>query len=234
MDAQLPPDATERPASDGALPLQVATLDSVGRIVAVNLAWRRFACAELRSPDGGVGVNYIERCRTILRSADRTALVRQLRELLSGTREECSAHLEPAAMDPPRNCEMHAWRLAPGAPEHVVVAHADATLAIHSPVTMRGVSGPASAPLSYTPADRECDRRRIAALTPREREILLLVCRGESTTCIAYRLGISLRTVDKHREHILAKTAARSWAELIAVCVRLGLLGEPGIGGGGG
>lgn len=75
-------------------------------------------------------------------------------------------------------------------------------------------------------SQRERDETRIAELTPREREVMRLVCGGESTTRIAQRLEIAVRTVDKHREHILAKTAADSWAELVALSVRLGIINE--------
>src|SRR5262249_42066526 len=70
---------------------------------------------------------------------------------------------------------------------------------------------------------RHTDESRLLFLSPREREILELIVRGEASKNIAGRLGVSVRTVDKHREHILSKTNARSWAELVALAARLGL-----------
>lgn len=69
---------------------------------------------------------------------------------------------------------------------------------------------------------RLADHARIARLTLREKEIFELVAKGELTKRISHRLRISERTVDKHRERILAKTGAQSWAELTMLCARLG------------
>jgi len=55
--------ATERAAILDALPAHIALLDSDGRIVAVNEAWRRFASANvLVSRDFSIGDNYLEIC----------------------------------------------------------------------------------------------------------------------------------------------------------------------------
>ena len=46
-----------------ALPAQVAMLDHAGRILAVNLAWKRFGMAnDGLAPDSGIGLNYLEVC----------------------------------------------------------------------------------------------------------------------------------------------------------------------------
>ena len=50
----------------------------------------------------------------------------------------------------------------------------------------------------------------LAALTPREAEILPLVAAGETDAAIAERLFISVRTVENHVAHILAKLGVRS------------------------
>ena len=62
---------------------------------------------------------------------------------------------------------------------------------------------------------------RAAALTGREREILKLVATGESNKVIARQLGISFRTVELHRSHILEKMGARTLAELIKIAILL-------------
>jgi two-component system response regulator FixJ len=52
-------------------------------------------------------------------------------------------------------------------------------------------------------------------LTPREREIMQLIAVQCLTSKKAARvLGISFRTVETHRSHILQKTQARNIAEL--------------------
>jgi DNA-binding NarL/FixJ family response regulator len=45
-------------------------------------------------------------------------------------------------------------------------------------------------------------------LTAREREVLQLLATGLTAAAIGRRLGISARTVDKHKEHIYAKLGA--------------------------
>lgn len=54
-----------------------------------------------------------------------------------------------------------------------------------------------------------------AALTAREREVLDLLVAGQSSKEIAGRLGISPRTVDVHRAHIMDKAKVHSVADLV-------------------
>ena len=61
---------------------------------------------------------------------------------------------------------------------------------------------------------------RAALLTPREREIFDLVATGEPNKAIARHLGISFRTVELHRAHIVEKLQARSLSDL----VRMGII----------
>src|ERR1700733_1638859 len=51
---------------------------------------------------------------------------------------------------------------------------------------------------------------RAASLTPREREIMLLVVAGHPSKNIAADLGISRRTVENHRAAIMRKTGSKS------------------------
>lgn len=60
-----------------------------------------------------------------------------------------------------------------------------------------------------------------ARLTPRETEILKWVAAGYSSKEIAHAVGISNRTVDVHRAHIMEKIQAHSLADLIAVAMEL-------------
>lgn len=58
---------------------------------------------------------------------------------------------------------------------------------------------------------------RLAQLTPREREIMPLVAQGYSSKEIGRRLGISHRTVELHRLHLMRKLGVRSVLELAAL-----------------
>ena len=52
------------------------------------------------------------------------------------------------------------------------------------------------------------------ALTPREREVMDLALQGQPSKLIAHRLGISYRTVELHRSHLLEKLGVASITEL--------------------
>jgi two-component system response regulator FixJ len=62
---------------------------------------------------------------------------------------------------------------------------------------------------------------RAALMTPREREVFELVAAGEPNKIIASRLGISFRTVELHRTHIIEKLKARSLSDLIRMAIIL-------------
>ena len=66
-------------------------------------------------------------------------------------------------------------------------------------------------------------RRHYGALTPREREILQLVADGGSSKEIAFRLGLSVKTVDTHRRQVMEKLQLYSVAELTHYAIREGL-----------
>lgn len=61
-------------------------------------------------------------------------------------------------------------------------------------------------------------------LTEREDEILLLICKGLTNNEIADRLGLSKRTVDKHRENLLMKTQSKNTANLVIYAIKNGYL----------
>lgn len=65
-------------------------------------------------------------------------------------------------------------------------------------------------------------RKRAARLTVREREVFHMVATGEPNKIIARQLGISFRTVELHRSHILKKMQARTLSGLIRMAILLG------------
>ncbi|MGE0407651.1 MAG: response regulator transcription factor, partial [Amphiplicatus sp.] len=62
-----------------------------------------------------------------------------------------------------------------------------------------------------------------AKLSSREREVFAEVISGESNKEIARRLELSPRTVETHRRNIMAKTHAKSVADLVRMAVALGV-----------
>jgi two-component system, LuxR family, response regulator FixJ len=66
-------------------------------------------------------------------------------------------------------------------------------------------------------------RARIAALTPRERQVLDLVTQGKSNKVIAGDLGASQRTVEIHRSHVMEKMGATSLAQLVRMTMIAGI-----------
>ena len=63
-----------------------------------------------------------------------------------------------------------------------------------------------------------------AQLTPREREVMGLVVGGKSNKQIAAELGLSQKTVEVHRAHVMQKMHADSLAELVQMAVTLGVV----------
>ncbi|MBE1284101.1 MAG: PAS domain-containing protein [Rhodobacteraceae bacterium] len=60
------------------------------------------------------------------------------------------------------------------------------------------------------------DDRPVVSLTPRERDVAILTCRGLSAKEIGVELKLSYRTVETHRAHLLEKFGARKLPELVA------------------
>ena len=58
-------------------------------------------------------------------------------------------------------------------------------------------------------------KARLATLTPRETEVLQLVTRGKANKVVGAELGVSQRTVEIHRAHVMEKMSASSLAELV-------------------
>ena len=66
-------------------------------------------------------------------------------------------------------------------------------------------------------------KRRLDALTPREREVLGALVEGKLNKQIADELGIVEQTVKFHRAHVMEGMQARTLAELIHMAARLGV-----------
>jgi FixJ family two-component response regulator len=70
-------------------------------------------------------------------------------------------------------------------------------------------------------------RSLVSTLTPREREVFALMVRGKLNKQIAFQLGTSERTVKAHRHVVMQKLQVQSFAEVVSIAERAGLLAPP-------
>jgi len=96
-----------------------------------------------------------------------------------------------------------------------VVAAGDALLA--PSVTRRLIEAFSMRPVATTPSPA-----KLASLTPRERDILLLVARGQSNLEIARALVVSEATVKTHVAHLLAKLDLRDRVQAVILAYETG------------
>ena len=69
--------------------------------------------------------------------------------------------------------------------------------------------------------ERDRIRAKLDSLTPREREVLQLMTLGKPNKVMAAELGLSQRTVEIHRAHVMEKTGASSVAQLVRMTLDL-------------
>lgn len=75
--------------------------------------------------------------------------------------------------------------------------------------------------------NRLCEiRRRVSALSAREREVMHHVIAGRMNKQIAGDLGIAEKTVKVHRGRVMDKFGVRSVADLVLLCDELGIAKE--------
>jgi FixJ family two-component response regulator len=67
---------------------------------------------------------------------------------------------------------------------------------------------------------------RLRSLSEREREVMLLLVAGHTNKVVADRLGISTRTVEVHRAHIMEKTGASNLADMVRLACLFETSGE--------
>jgi two-component system, LuxR family, response regulator FixJ len=94
---------------------------------------------------------------------------------------------------------------------------------IEKPFTNEQVLNSVEEALSLTSAEEKWRRqrdsleKRYKLLTPREREIIQFLVRGDSSRKLAERLGLSSRTIEIHRAKIMRKLEASSLPDLVRI-----------------
>ena len=101
----------------------------------------------------------------------------------------------------------------------------NAIRAVHEGSTF--FSAPAARHVSVAIGNRgpeETPRTRSDTLTPRERSVLVEIAHGRTNKEIAGTLGVSVRTIESHRESLLKKLGVRGTAGLTRFAIEAGLL----------
>lgn len=70
---------------------------------------------------------------------------------------------------------------------------------------------------------RRAAQERLGRLTAREMDVLMALLGGRFNKAIAHDFGISVRTIEMHRAHIMAKLEVRSLAEAALLAPQAGL-----------
>ena len=68
--------------------------------------------------------------------------------------------------------------------------------------------------------------QQLAVLTPREREVLLLVAQSHSSKEVAAKLGVSVKTAENHRNNLMRKLGLHDTAALVRLAIRHRLVDE--------
>lgn len=71
--------------------------------------------------------------------------------------------------------------------------------------------------VTFAQQEQAAARGQLATLTPRERDVVFSLVDGSANKIVAYKLGLSPRTVEMHRANAFAKLGLRTVAELIRV-----------------
>lgn len=80
---------------------------------------------------------------------------------------------------------------------------------------------------AYARGDLRCDQKTLA-LTSREMEVLQLVAEGKANKETAQELGISIKTVEKHRQSLMEKLNIHDTAGLTRHAIATGII-ESGV-----
>ncbi len=129
------------------------------------------------------------------------------------------------------------------APIPVIIVTAQSNVAMAVEAMKRGAFDFVEKPYSHTDLIDRIEAARAAAapdeeraalatkfalLTKRETDVMHGVVRGDANKMIAYRLGLSPKTVEIHRSRVMEKTGANSLSQLVRMAISAGIDPEQG------
>jgi DNA-binding NarL/FixJ family response regulator len=101
-------------------------------------------------------------------------------------------------------------------------APAELVLAVRAALQGRTFVAPDLAAEIFRTGRKEADP--LAAMTPRQREILQLLAEGKSAKEIGSALGLSARTVEDHKYRLMESLGIENSAELVHFAIKHGLV----------
>ncbi len=142
---------------------------------------------------------------------------------LAATRQILASHPETAVLMLSMHAEatLVSQALAAGARGYILKTALDLDLAS---AVKRVAAGETVLDPSVTPAVNLRGERH-HGLSPRELEVLHLICQGHSNRVIAEKLDLSVNTVSVHRANIMGRLGVHKTAELVVYAIRHGLVG---------
>ena len=90
------------------------------------------------------------------------------------------------------------------------------------PIGVQGIARSILATPLHSPTRHEL--QPLSRLTSRQRQVLQLIAEGSNTKDIAYRLKISVKTVETHRTNLMNRLGIHDIAGLVRYAVRIGLV----------
>jgi DNA-binding NarL/FixJ family response regulator len=100
--------------------------------------------------------------------------------------------------------------------------------AIEVVVQGRRYLGQEVADLAVQALTGEADADPFSSLSPRERQIVVMVVQGQSSAVIGRELHLSPKTVDTYRSRLMAKLGTANVTALVRLAMRHKLLGPEG------
>ncbi len=108
-------------------------------------------------------------------------------------------------------------------------SRAELLQAMQAVVAGRRYIGPEVAELAAQALAAEAPADPLRELSPRERQIITLVVKGQSSAAIGEQLHLSPKTVDTYRSRLMGKLGVADITGLVRFAVRVGLI-DPGEG----